>query len=56
LVGRFWDFFAMLNSIGQDAKRKRLGVGDGFVATDTVANYAGQSGHFRNPAAIFFAI
>jgi Tannase and feruloyl esterase len=46
----------VLQAFGNDPKRQRLNAGNGFIAVDAVAHDAGQGRHFRQPAAVLFAL
>ena len=45
--------FAMLQTLGQDAKRQDLGLGHCFVHGNAVRKHTGKLRHFRYPTAIF---
>ena len=51
----FGDFFAMLKSISEHAERKRLCLGNCFVAAGAVDHNTRQFNNFANPTAVGFA-
>jgi hypothetical protein len=55
-VDEFRRSFAMLKALGNYAQRQRLDTRDRFVAILAVRQDARESGHFRDPAAVVFAL